>query len=269
MPITVNTEGMCESIVQCLIDCGYLCDCCCGGVTPTPPIPPAEATCDVCDIDTTPDSIKVTFGTGTNLGGSQSGCSGDCDDWAAVWDCPQLTQTQVDTLNASCSAAFTDQPSPTAGCYYGLDSGIPCGADAIVVELTEGGSTGTALGAVTICSPGGYVRLDFQITSSVAGDDCLANFDTGGTGCDNIGYASDVSDPCDFIGAFFDWTLMDIEATSVAFRATGVATNVKEAFYVKKEGVIGINQEKLLAHIKANSNHLRSQAQKNHRDTQS
>jgi len=258
MGITIDTSTLCQDIADAVVECCHdlICNCCCGGVTPIPPIPPippASATCSVCDTNTTPDYIKVTFGAGTNLGGNQSGCSGDCDDWAGLWNCSQFTQSEIDTLNASWPAAFTDQPSPTAGCYYGLTQGLPCGADALIVELLDGGSGGTALGAVTIGYPGpGYVRLDFQINSAVAGNDCKQNFNTGGAGCDNIGYSSDVSDPCDFVGALFDNTLMDIEAATVSFRA-----NVKEAFYVKKEGVIGIDQSKLLVYLKKYPNLVR------------
>ena len=46
--------------------------------------------------------------------------------------------------------------------------------------------------------------------------------------------------------------IMDIEAATVSFRA-----NVKEAFYVKKEGVIGIDQSKLLVYLKKYPNLVR------------
>jgi len=216
-----DMSGFAQQLQDCICGSQAFLECCCCGhccaecTCPTGPAPPpAGLTCGLCDTDTTPSSITVTFGTGTNLGGSGNGCSGNCDDFAAAWACPQLTQTQVDTLNASWSGAFTNQP-PTAGCYYGSTSGLPCGTSAIVVELLSNGSTGTALGATTICYPDlTYARLDFQIYTSGSNGNCVTNFNTGGSGCDSVGWAGDASEPCDFINVLFDYTLMDIVAVA-------------------------------------------------------
>ena len=180
-------------------------DCCCGESAG------ALDTCSICDAGTHPTTITVTFGAGTDLGGGGAGCAVDCDDWATSWTCRQLTQAEINTINASWPAAFT-APAPAEGCYWGLTAGLPCSTSAMVVELLNAGAGGTAIGAVTICYPLGYVRLDFQITTAGIDDDCITNFDSGGTGCDNIGYSSAGATPCDFVGVLFDFSLMDILA---------------------------------------------------------
>ena len=127
---------------------------------------------------------------------------------------PQLTQDEIDALDADCSGAFTPD-SPEEGCYYGLTEGLPCGATAIILEILSNGDDGTALGAVTICCGSGtYVRLDYQITTAGADGDCTANHDTGGAGCNSIGYAASGGCDCDFLMSLLDPTLVDIEAQS-------------------------------------------------------
>jgi hypothetical protein len=81
----------------------------------------------------------------------------------------------------------------------------------MVIELLNGGNPSPATGAVSICWAGGsVVRLDFQITTAGTDDDCITNFDTGGSGCNNVALASAGIQPCDFVGVLFDATLMDL-----------------------------------------------------------
>jgi len=172
--------------------------------------PCGEPGCDNCDAGTYPSTITATLQAGMNLFGGGLGCAVDCDDWAAAWELPLLTQGQVDTLIAAYPFAFTQ--GATAGCYYGLTVGLPCGANALVFEITAGGTSGTARGNLSFCwSDSVYVIFECEITTAGGNNNCVANFNTGGTGLDNITIVTGGVPPCDFLGAW-DTSLTDIQA---------------------------------------------------------
>ena len=175
---------------------------------------PCGEDCTNCDADTTPGSITATLGAGLNNAGNEGLCVGDCDDFAAAWELPQLTQAQCDVLYISCPIAFTTGGAdPVAGCYYGLTEGLPCGCDAIILEILDGGS-GSAQGGLTFCWGGiEWVIMTWSITTAGTDDDCLTNIDTAGGGVDLSGLAAGGSgNPCDFVNYIFDETLLDLKA---------------------------------------------------------
>lgn len=180
-------------------------DCCCGGPT---------TACTVCDSGTSPSSITVDWGAGTNLTGMGLPCTGDCNDWFGPWDCPQLTQAEINALQATWPAAFTPM-TPLEGCYYGLTTGLPCDAEAMIVELTNGGASGFAQAGITVGFNGGdWARIGFSINTAGTDDDCLTNFNTGGGGVDSASNAVGGSPACDFLNVIFDFSLLNITANA-------------------------------------------------------
>lgn len=183
---------------------------------------PCVTGCSVCDPGTTPGSITVTFGAGTDLGGDGSECVGDCDDFDSLgpWELQQLSQAQVDALFITCPIAFTTGgPAPVAGCYYGLTDGLPCGCVSMILEIIDGGTAGAGLatGNVTMCwTSTKWARVSWEINTADTDQDCLTNIDTAGGGVDNIsGVGNSATLPeCDFNGLNFDFTLLDLTANA-------------------------------------------------------
>ena len=172
-------------------------DCCCG----------ETQECDNCDPDTVGSTLTVTFQAGTNNRGNEALCTGDCDDWAASWVLHQATAAEVAALTG------TDcEPTQPVGCVYILDEGLPCGADCIVAEVYDGGSSvGTAHVVVSMCGSGWQFSLSVTIgDGSFTDDNCLANIDSITHGVSNIGYTATGNDPCDFLNVLFDFSLIDV-----------------------------------------------------------
>lgn len=153
--------------------------------------------CAVCDAGTTPGTLTLEFTSNPNIGGSGAGCAVNCGDWVNSWPMPLLTQAQLDSLWASYPFMFSDYPyvPPTAGCWYGKLTGLPCGTAALVAEIIASGMGDLQVG-VRYCDALGNVGT---LTYTCTGRDCLAVID--GT-AKTVGVGGGTAS-CNWLGAAF------------------------------------------------------------------
>jgi hypothetical protein len=233
MGITVNTQGMCESIVQCLIDCGYLCNCCCGVVPPTPSgfctsAPPHSLSASI----TTSDTCTCMSGTEFTYSwnetkwrweGQFSACGYSW--WPVIWPKPD-------------SIPEGGHPDPS---YFWGESQHSnyCLAEIVFCDADDNNVSNSGTGQLNLDDP---IPNPLSATFQHSFSGCI-------TGDDPCESSSDMIITVDEIIPF--------------------APTLQSVLYVKEKGVIGIDQQMLMGYINANPSFLRSQAQKNHRDIQS
>jgi hypothetical protein len=161
--------------------------------------------CDVCpcadcvECTTLGGEIQIEFLGDLDLGGTQAGCAVDCGDWAATWVLHQLSQAEVDSLSANWPTTFpaTDPPR-TAGCWYGLFSGLPCGAEVMTAQVVAGGGFGTLAVQITIgWTDGVRVYIYASMDIEPANTDCLSTI-TGNAWMIAVAFYG--ATPCTFLG---------------------------------------------------------------------
>ena len=97
-------------------------------------------------------------------------------------------------------AADLSRPA-TAGCYYGLFGGLPCGATSMVLQIIAGGRSGLAVATVTIgWADGVYAQITCTHTVDPPTGDCCANLTrpSEGSAGVTIGLNACAGVPCDF-----------------------------------------------------------------------
>ena len=125
--------------------------------------------------------------------------------WIAAWTLKPLTVAQIASLVAMYPNTFPGGQPVDLGCWFGLFSGLPCGANFMTAEILDGGADGIAVLELTIgWSDGTFVRLQFSNTISPPTANCIANltFNAGATGT-NLGYSSGGNPPCDFLELYY------------------------------------------------------------------
>ena len=176
--------------------------------------------CQVCDPGTTPSEMQIEFLAGAaNAYGT--GCA-TCSDWERAWILPKFSVAKVESLFSTYPTAMpamfgTYTPSYNA-CWYGLSSGLPCGAVEMILFIYDSGSlSGVAdLQVGIIWSDGVHVRIDIQITIA-SGGNCVLNLTQDSPNPPIVSYTGTVAvsdqyvfprpgpnyPPCDFYYVFY------------------------------------------------------------------
>ena len=147
----------------------------------------------------TPDGWPSTITATVTAAGPGTAESAGCDAWISAFDLQQLSQAEVDLLSANWPTTYPLQNPPVpnpAGCYYGLFSGMPCGATSMVLQILSDRTCTLTIG----WSDGVYVsiHLDHSGAAGIIPGDCCANFSLSNEGTATITVSATGSPPCDF-----------------------------------------------------------------------
>lgn len=159
--------------------------------------------CGCPECDRLPASVTVEFLADLNAYSPGTGCDGGCADWIASFDLPRLTQAQVDAMCAAWPSTWPQTypiPRP-AGCYFGLFSGLPCGATSMVLQIVGGGRNGLAVATVTIgWADGIFSQITCTHLVDPASGDCCANITRPNEAAPGVtvGLNACAGVPCDF-----------------------------------------------------------------------
>ncbi len=159
--------------------------------------------------------IQIEFTADLNLNGACATCA----EWIAAWVMKPMTAAQVASLAATYPATFPGGSPTDSGCWFGLFSGLPCGANFMVGEIQAGGATGYAVLVLTIgWTNGTFVRLQFTNTVTPTTSDCVTNLTRPNQGVSgsNLGYSSGGAPPCDFLQLYFSANWPNVIITMVA-----------------------------------------------------